>query len=237
MKYYVYISDAKVDMLLPQIPHEDKRRIATELKIDLKILSAARKTEADIEDNRIKRLEAVCNFISEYGNVGSVDEPDEYIAGTLLLNWGDIRYWKFEDANAVFFTGETEQSYVGLGGSAKHVIGSTSNKDHYMANSTFPHLVYVLIRSFENTLIPSDKSLLLKCRKLLEEVEIKSHKPPLTESKIEHLALDALGYAVMYGQSMLPAQRLEFLAKRLFYGRNPKKKYILATPIYVAMAD
>jgi hypothetical protein len=36
MRYYIYISDAKVDMLLSQIPHEQRNKIATELKLDFK---------------------------------------------------------------------------------------------------------------------------------------------------------------------------------------------------------
>ena len=40
MKYYHYISERKVDMLLEQeIPHDARMEIATQLKIDLKVLS------------------------------------------------------------------------------------------------------------------------------------------------------------------------------------------------------
>ncbi len=85
MKYYVYISDAKVDMLLPQITQEQKKKLATEFKIDLKILSASRKTETEMDDNRITKLEAVCEFIRQYGNLGTVDAPDEYIEDSMPL--------------------------------------------------------------------------------------------------------------------------------------------------------
>jgi hypothetical protein len=43
VKYYLYISDSKVDMLLSQIPHETKKTIAAEFKIDLKLFSALKK--------------------------------------------------------------------------------------------------------------------------------------------------------------------------------------------------
>lgn len=62
MKYYIYISDAKVDMLFPQVPHDIKKKVATEWKMDLKLLSAARKVETESEDNRIARLETVVDF-------------------------------------------------------------------------------------------------------------------------------------------------------------------------------
>jgi len=35
MKYYTYISDSKIDMLLPQIPHEVKKKMATKFGFDL----------------------------------------------------------------------------------------------------------------------------------------------------------------------------------------------------------
>jgi hypothetical protein len=41
MKFYLYISDAKIDMLLPQIAHEAKKKIATEFGFDLKIFKPA----------------------------------------------------------------------------------------------------------------------------------------------------------------------------------------------------
>jgi hypothetical protein len=55
MKYYVYISDAKVDMLLPQIPHDARKKIATEIGIDLKVFQAKRKTEIQEGDDRIAK--------------------------------------------------------------------------------------------------------------------------------------------------------------------------------------
>jgi hypothetical protein len=90
MKYYIYISDAKVDMLFPQVPHDIKKKVATEWKMDLKLLSASRRTETESDDNRVARLETVIDFIREYGNLGSVDAPDEYIQDTLLMRWGAI---------------------------------------------------------------------------------------------------------------------------------------------------
>lgn len=40
MKYYIYISDTKVDMLYPQIPQPILKKIASSLSIDLKFLGA-----------------------------------------------------------------------------------------------------------------------------------------------------------------------------------------------------
>ena len=39
VKYFLYISDAKVDMLFGQVPQKILKRIAAELTIDLKVVS------------------------------------------------------------------------------------------------------------------------------------------------------------------------------------------------------
>lgn len=109
MKYYVYISDAKVDMLFPQVPHEIKKKVALEFKMDLKLLSESRKTETESDDNRIARLETVVDFIREFGNVGTVDEPNEYIEGILPMRWGPYMNNNGIDSPVVYFGGETEK--------------------------------------------------------------------------------------------------------------------------------
>jgi hypothetical protein len=48
MKYYIYISDAKVDIVLPQVPHATGKKVATEFGIDLKVLKATRTTEEEL---------------------------------------------------------------------------------------------------------------------------------------------------------------------------------------------
>lgn len=235
MKYYIYISDAKVDMLLPQIPHEIKKRIATEFKFDLKVLSTSRKTEIESEDNRITRLEAVIEFIRQYGNIGSVDQPDDYIEEALPMRWGPLINTGVSHAcgvhvekefQMVYFGGETEQTIVGLGGSAKHVLGNTgsSNTSSY---SLTPYLILYIARE-------------LGLRQ--EESKMSVYNPDVavrTEclSDSDSWPLDAVKLATRQMEG--PKQQLEFVAKRLLSGEasNSKQKVLLATPLYVAMAE
>ncbi len=148
MRYYIYISDAKVDMLLPQIPNEAKRKIATEFKIDLKVLSALRKSETETADNRFSRLEAVRAFIQEYGNVGSVAEPDDYIYGSMPLRM-------LTDRNFVYFGGSDQEAntIVGLSGSVKHLIGITPPTNAYGSSSLLSYTA-----TFLRTIIDSIES-------------------------------------------------------------------------------
>ena len=77
-------------MLLPQIPHDTKRQIANEFKIDIKIFGAARRTETETEENRILRLETVAEHIYTNEDVGTPDQPETYFVGTLTMRWGPL---------------------------------------------------------------------------------------------------------------------------------------------------
>lgn len=224
MKYYVYISDAKIDMLLPQIPHEVKQRLATEFKFDLKLLSVARRSETESEDNRITRLEAVVAFIREYGNIGPVDQPDHYVEGTMEMRWGPYGDKVGEQSPLVYFGGVTDQTIVGLGGSMKHVIGG-GGTTHAHSYSATPFLLARIERELS----------------LEERVKLSSDDAPADESGGQ---VDAGGWSLpaveMASTEMEgPKQLFEFVAKRLLYGRgySKKKKVLLATPLYVAMVE
>src|SRR5688500_12549153 len=96
MKDYIYISDAKVDMLYPQVTNKLGNNSSVESKVDLKIYS--RSTKTDIDENRITRLETVCEFIKQYGNLGSITHPSEYIFATipmemLVVERRDFVFW------------------------------------------------------------------------------------------------------------------------------------------------
>jgi hypothetical protein len=227
MKYYIYISDAKVDMLFPQITQEAKKRIATEFKFDLKLLSASRRTETESDDNRFTRLEAVVAFIRQYGNLGTVDQPDEYVQGNLEMCWGpyaDGTRYSDEESPLIYFGGVTDQTIVGLGGSAKHVLGNTG-LSHAHSHSATPFLI----------------------RRLGKELGLRSEGQSHTneaggntsadEDGSEYWPLRATELATT--QMKGPKQQVEFVAKRLLYGKgySKKKKVLLATPLYVALVE
>jgi hypothetical protein len=120
MKYYLYISDAKVDMLLPQIPHEAKKKVSLEVGVDLKLLKATRKSETESDESRISRLETVVTFINKYGRVGSLDNPDDFIYDTQPMCLGPFRAERI-----AYFTGKTQRTTFALAGSASHLIGES----------------------------------------------------------------------------------------------------------------
>jgi hypothetical protein len=228
MKYYIYISDAKVDMLFRQVPHDIKKKVALEFKMDLKLLSASRRTES--EDNRIARLETVVDFIREYGKLGSVDEPDDYVADSMSMRWGDYAGGWDEPSPVVYFGGETDRTIVGLGGSAKHVLGNAGESPAHSHSAT-PVLIKFLASELE--LQGSDK---------LQQAEKDSASEGVSKGRFSPIMAVELATLQMQG----PLQNVEFLAKKLMYGpverfdddpRYKRKHVLLATPLYVALAD
>ena len=88
----------------------------------------SRKTEMDTEDNRFARLDAVVAFNREFGSVGTVDEPSNYVADILQMRWGYLGGFGGKEMPLVYFGGQSERTVVGLGGSARHVIEACANK-------------------------------------------------------------------------------------------------------------
>jgi len=81
MHNYVYISDAKVDLYLPQIKGAIKKEIAASLGFDVKILSGEIKTIRKTLENRIVRLKTVEKGILKANKkkIGTLEQPKSWI--------------------------------------------------------------------------------------------------------------------------------------------------------------
>ena len=89
-KFYIYISDAKIDMLLPQVPHDIKKKVANEFKVNLKVLEVGRKSESESEESRVARLQSVVQYLRSELHVGSIDQPSDYIDGEFTNEVGAL---------------------------------------------------------------------------------------------------------------------------------------------------
>jgi hypothetical protein len=214
VKYYLYISDAKVNMLLPQIPNKIKKKIATEFKIDFKIISASRKTETDTDENRISRLNTVCQFIQDYSDVGTIEKPGEYIFDIL-----EMKYAIFPRRPIVVFWGRTEQSFIALSGSSEHLVGVPP---HFVADIDIgsSHL-HGIMSSLHHI--------------LSEESKVKA----LPKLKYENNANNVWRLLSLENIIEEPKQKIEFLAKRLLVetSSHSGSTLIVGSPLYVALAD
>ncbi|MGH3343928.1 MAG: DUF7019 family protein [Carbonactinosporaceae bacterium] len=137
-RYYLYVSDAKVDMLLSQIDPAWSRKRVTELSVGLSVAGAKHTSETTGTD-RIARLERVVRNLEEHGDLGDVDEPGQYVHGELPMQWGSIG-----DGDTVYFGGRTERTVVGLGGSTGHALSTVPAApppQHRLSGSLMPSLL------------------------------------------------------------------------------------------------
>jgi hypothetical protein len=116
--YYIYVSDAKLDMLAAQVPSRIWRRTARDLKIDLKVLGVSVHDDPRPE-NRYSKLRMVDKHLHDAGEVGTVAAPGRWFAGTASLAWGTVG----NADEVVYFTSVVDGTLLGLTGSTHHVLG------------------------------------------------------------------------------------------------------------------
>jgi hypothetical protein len=223
MRYYLYVSDSKVNMLFAQLPPELRNDAMRKMGVQ---------QSRDPETDRISKLEVVERFIREQCDVGSADSPAEYIAGTQTLAWGCTHgslVAKRDDNPFVFFSGGEGDVTLLMSGSSKHLIGDHKPRERGFSSSSIPHVIETLMKDIE-----------------LESQSVSTIDLP---GRIESYKRDELPYS---GEALVLAivdqassnlssarQRLEFLAKTLLHGPSPTwegRKSVLASPLYVALA-
>lgn len=137
LRYYLYISDAKLDMLFEQIDQSAFKRISAEAKVDLKLAGLTVKRGADPAVVRSAKLRVVERFIDRHHQVGTIDEPgNEYFRGRMTMAWGWLHNTTAEDL--VLFQGQQNENTVVLAGSSRHVLGWNEPKEEQCGRSSFP---------------------------------------------------------------------------------------------------
>jgi hypothetical protein len=142
LRYFVYISDYKLDMLYDQIPVSLLSRISGEIRIDLKIAGLTLRGNGLSEATRIEKLRAVERYIEKHHHVGSVSEPgQEFFRGKIEMQWGWLIPPDWESLTGrgerispvVIFRGSQvrgqDVDFVLLGGSRKHVLDLNTKND------------------------------------------------------------------------------------------------------------
>lgn len=217
MRYYLYISDSKIDMLLPQVPGALKQRVAANLGFDLKLLSGTVSTERSTLDSSVARLHVVEAHILENEVVGAPDKPASWIEGDIngkMLAIGDY---------GVIFVAHGSSWVLALGGSARHLTSHASAEKMNVSLSLMPYFVDELAR-LDND---QPKRLLNLSEDPKDNVAgIRTLDPPWGA------LIDAA-----YADSRLPLQHFRFLAKRLASSNQGGSMMTLATPLYVALVD
>jgi hypothetical protein len=206
---YVYISETKVDMIVDQIPVRLRDRIAAELKIDLKLVSLTVK-ERQRPENRFARTRIAADYVVRNFEVGTVDSPGAYFEGSLPMRWGIYPEERVEDP-VVYFGGATRQTILGLGGSARHIIGSTqpvaSGSTFTLPGSALPSILQLIASSDQSA-------------------EPDSEGDQMGLGEVKEFTTGMKG----------PRENLQFLARRLLAGPSGHAAVLLGSPLYVARA-
>jgi hypothetical protein len=86
--YYEYISDSKVDILLPQVPTAFKQKIAIEVGVNLKVFSAKASTEHTTLEDRVSRVRVVARHLQNTEATGGIANPKPWIADRKIFDVG-----------------------------------------------------------------------------------------------------------------------------------------------------
>jgi len=216
MRYYVYISGAKLDMLAPQVPRRLWERLEPTLSIEaagIKGSLAGARQPASMEAN----LNRVISHLEKLG-VGSVEEPREYFKGVLSM-----KYMVVGNSMVLWGGAVAEDSLrVGLAGSSDHLQSSTYRSNGKALTGSLTHDILDNIGAY------------------LEHSGVRSS--PVKQRDVS--AETALWHTweaikLMHEDRSLPPLRgYEFFAKRLLHGSlGGGELVLLGTPLYVALSD
>ncbi|AVT33665.1 hypothetical protein C6361_34215 [Plantactinospora sp. BC1] len=253
IRYYLYISDTKLDMLLPQIDPALLRQRTSGWGGGGKVFQWRR--EEVRERERVAGLERVVRHLQDHGDVGAVDEPGQFFWGIMPMRWDLVQ--NSVDAGMVYFGGRTERTVVGLGGSPRHLLHSPVDRPEELVPASLTPAMLTFLRALGEAGEPGDGSAASGDDAhggwrpvdpaggdavgggLAAGLDIDRRDPRARDAGDDRAAL-AMVHRVTAGMRG-PTQNLEFLAKRLLHGRSPYaergESVLLGSPLYVAQVD
>ena len=208
IKYYLYLSRAKVDMLWEQVSRNDVEKISAELKINIGIFSGGVKSEAK-DENLYAKLNIVVTYLERRNLIGTLENPLQFFRATLPMSWQELDFYH-DNSNGrmVLFSGvnDNTKSVVGLIGSAAHIIGM-----HNLEPAT---LAYAQPAFWLN---------------IIDELNLPDERQ--MEKQLYDLD-NQIDYQARRREDGPPKQNVEFIAKTFV----SKEGFLLGSPIYVSEA-
>jgi Family of unknown function (DUF7019) len=233
MRYYHYLSAPKVEMLHGQLPYQPSVG-STEVGFDVKFAKASRTSQRSDQLNVYEKLQAVEEWIYANEPVGSLDAPNVWISGRLLLGTyfsdppPNPRIPIVPVADLVLY-GTRDQGGAGLvmGGSLHNVI----------TRFRFPDPEAQRQRYW------SDTFYLQQGLQLFSE-EVGSFAPDLLPAPLDRESDSTLARRIHRAALLLDEGVVgrnlgtcEFLAKRLMTIEHDHEVATLATPLFVSLYD
>jgi hypothetical protein len=222
MKYYVYISDTKIEMFYSQLANSEGRESQASLGVDLKVLKAEVKKSHKSPNTKYTKLEAILKELENSDLIGEVDGNKPYVRGDLEMTWAS-----FGEVNSpiTFWGYLSDNIALGLAGSRHHVLGAQP-QDIASSRSDTDAIARWFIEQFDDV-PPEDRS----------EAEwlFRPYHSSLDDNEVTGCILAAVF------DIRGPKNRFEFVAKVLHRGKfiesepSYENNVVLATPLYVAM--
>ncbi|MFJ4689647.1 DUF7019 family protein [Streptomyces sp. NPDC088789] len=213
MRYYLYVSRAKVDMLFGQIPQKLLPRLVTEARADLKVLSVSVQQPRE-EPTLYDRLNVVETHLDREYDIGWMTEPAQWFRGESGLRTSVTG----RPDSPVLMTCVDENVVVALIGSSHHIVGREEPPAELgrVGHSWLPAL-----------------------HELLEESRADRGTLDAEALDAEGTVRDVLDFTQ---HATGPATWCEFLARQLLRGRatgpdGRERDVVVATPLFVAMSD
>ncbi len=219
MRYYEYISDSKVEMLLPQVPRSILKTVSVELGVNIGIFDAKVTIGGKTDSNRVARLVAVEKYLINNEKIGTVSAPTSWFRGSEPAT----RFWLPTDQTVAFFLINSPSYTVALGGSARHIIGNVAKSDFEPSNSHLPSLLKMLNFLMEKYVNFPDDEL-----SRLANTGVTDFGSPHPWTEI---------ICALSDRQNMPKQHISFLARKIISEEYCGKTITLGTPLYVASGD
>lgn len=245
IKYYIYISDTKVNSLYDQIESSLKDKISSELKIDLKLLSVSLLKPPEIQ-NRYSKTKIVAKYLRESGLVGSVTDSKPYVDLTMHA------YWTYFLGKVAYFSGITNRTLIGLGGASYFMLSNNVDQTRQLSLKEEPEkLLDDADRFFIDSVWGSDiSSLHSVLANIYEKENITYHSAKTLSSDNILTSLDKsfqpklLNYMMYFHERLsadVPSQKIQVLTRKMRLDKvntsTSVKWVMLGSPIYVSYAD
>jgi hypothetical protein len=209
MRFFSYISDAKVDMLLPQIPTGKKQSIAAELGFNFGLLSGKIGAQANALDMRVTRLLAVEKHIRFNERLGTPSKPEAWVESTRLSSCS-----VYLEGGALLWVCEGATWLLVLAGTAKHLTGATPTRE---LRAPYSEMAGIM------TLVPPD---------MIQHFDGSEYWPIALHMSKKAVWLQNLAD---YVNKSGPFQDISFMARCLVSESYHGRSLVLASPLYVEL--
>jgi hypothetical protein len=139
VRYYIYLSDAKVSMLYEQMPMRVRDALAADLELKAPFVSASVSARPLPIETRSAQLGVVERWLDDSAQMGGLTDKKLYFRFSMPMEWGYLRSLPEKDdegaARVAFFCsksmareldgGSLERQFLALGGSAHHIVGAS----------------------------------------------------------------------------------------------------------------